>query len=284
VKRNLWDWEIQMTQNMHQTLHTGYAPVWASSRAGFLVYKHLVQVVHPVPPHFFQQASQKHTTLFWEHPDLHILSKGLPSSNKEQVHAEVEGFSNNSGNEEDVKYNNELDEEDCKNALTSKTFDESLDHWIVMMQDFIGALEYQQQFQDSHFFTQLDQWGASLCQFIVECQGLECHTNLTHRPTPNTRERNGSTMFYCTRRCCPKDHNTWNFTWRYWQSEVQQPQCLSYFCNILYLYLILTIYSTCEGVDGTWRASNIDVGLTYSIYLIRFGGSVGIFSSSHWVK
>ena len=163
VKRNLW--EIQMTQNMHQTLHTGYAPVWASSRAGFLVYKHLVQVVHPVPPHFFQQASQKHTTLFWEHPDLHILSKGLPSSNKEQVHAEVEGFSNNSGNEEDDKYNNELDEEDQKYVLISKTFDESLDHLIVMMQDFIEALECQRQFKDSHFLTQ----SAGCIPFLIHC-------------------------------------------------------------------------------------------------------------------
>jgi len=64
-------------------------------------------------------------------------------------------------------------------------------------------------------------------------------------------------MFYHTRPH-PKDHDTWNFTWRYQWSEVQQPQYLSYFCNILYLYLIISTISTCEGVDGTWRASNIE--------------------------
>ncbi|KAF8588750.1 hypothetical protein K439DRAFT_1533549 [Ramaria rubella] len=48
-------------------------PSFVKSR--FLICKHLVQEVHPVPPHFFLQASHKCTTLFWEHPDLRILSE-----------------------------------------------------------------------------------------------------------------------------------------------------------------------------------------------------------------
>ena len=40
----------------------------------FLICKHLVQAVHPIPPVFFHQVKQNHTLPFWTHPSLLPLS------------------------------------------------------------------------------------------------------------------------------------------------------------------------------------------------------------------
>jgi len=57
-------------------------------RSRFLLCKHLVQAVRPVPPIFFLEVKRNRTTPFWQHPGLVLLEGSRPDTPAMVVTAE----------------------------------------------------------------------------------------------------------------------------------------------------------------------------------------------------
>ena len=166
-------------------------------RSQFLICKHLVQSMHPVTPRFFIEVTCRRTTPLWRHPDLCPLSENLEDMDPETdvSDAEYQPLSSILPNEEE---DNNLPTTNCEFLLSRATFDESLDHRILQLQDFVKALEHQRQFRDPRFLLQPEQQGSSFFRYIGECQELEKQMESRASPRPRNSEGGSRTMFYRT--------------------------------------------------------------------------------------
>lgn len=170
-------------------------------RSRFLICKHLVQSVHPVSARFFIEVTRRRTTPFWQHPDLRPLFEDPNNGNSinEGGNQEYGVTLPNTDGFESPEEIDDLQNADRQFLMSRATFDESLDHRIGQIRDFINALEYQRQFRDPRFLLQVEQHGLSFFRYIEECQILENRVQSRVSPNPRTWERGGRTMFYRTR-------------------------------------------------------------------------------------
>jgi len=167
-------------------------------RSRFLICKHLVQLVHPVSPRFFIDVKRRRTTPFWQHEDLRPLSDNL------KVIVANGGNINSVYNASEIGLEEEGSSEDLAEAdryflLSRATYDDSLDHRIAQLQDFVKALEHQRQFRDTRFLHQVERHGAPFFRYIEDLQDLERRTQSQTAPRPRTWEDGGRTMYYRTR-------------------------------------------------------------------------------------
>ena len=166
-------------------------------RSRFLICKHLVQSVHPVSPRFFIDVRRRRTTPFWQHEDLRPLSDDLDIMPSTEDIIDFVYDPPEIGLEDESS--EDLAEADQHFLLSRATFDDSLDHRIAQLQDFIKGLEHQRQFRDMRFLHQVERHGASFFRYIEDLQDLEKRTQSQTAPRPRTWEGRGRTMYYRTR-------------------------------------------------------------------------------------
>ena len=92
----------------------------------WLLCKHLVQAMHPVPPHFFLEVNRNRTSPFWAHPSLKpLLEAPTPSSGTNHEETVTDEAPTDDENEESDKENANDDILDLRiDAQRSGTFSE----------------------------------------------------------------------------------------------------------------------------------------------------------------
>src|ERR1700720_1640901 len=131
----------------------------------FLVCKHLVQSLGPIPATFYLQVKRNRTTPFWLHPILQ--PQGYHPTT-------VSGNDGDSLMEDDNPLNQNVrteDSEDEEDSLIDtepglaagdqRSFCERFSNHINTIQDFCNGLEYQLKFEDNRMLETLEREGAS---------------------------------------------------------------------------------------------------------------------------
>jgi hypothetical protein len=182
-------------------------PYFVTSR--FLVCKHLVQSIPPVPPTFFLEVKHNRTTPFWLHHVLQPDSQPTPP-----VSPSPEGFGpakENNGNEFE-RYDDDDDDGDVIDTQSGTfrdraTFRERFLRKINTYHDFLDGLEYQLQFEDERMLETVEREGAGFWRLAQTCLSRERRMNTSRGSSPVMWDRETSnTMFYRTRPpCCDRD-------------------------------------------------------------------------------
>ena len=175
----------------------------------FLIWKHLVQAIQPMPPIFFLQVKRNCTVLFWEHPTLipldtipsNTTTTQIPSQNEDHKADYSEKSDEEGGNDEDDEgVDNVVDTMARKDIDDSHTFCEHFEGDIATIWEFCKGLEYQIQFSDQWMLETLEHEGVSFLQLVRGCLGREKCMNSMRGPAPTTWEKGtGNMTFYRTR-------------------------------------------------------------------------------------
>ena len=185
-------------------------PYFSTSR--FLLCKHLVQSVHPVPPTFFLEVSRNRSTPFWSHRNLVPLSCSLP--------ALLEGESTllhgvpNIGSELDDDLGDDDDDGVLEDGLVDtglnsmRTFNERLDDDISLIRNFLDGLEYQRQFGDHRMLESLERNGAGFFRLARNCLDRERRLNSSRASSPTTWEHATANALYYRARPRSADKDT----------------------------------------------------------------------------
>ena len=167
----------------------------------FLVCKHLVQSLGPVPATFYLQVKCNRTTPFWLH--LILQPQGYhPTA--------VSGNDGGSSMVDDNTLNQNVrteDSEDEEDSLIDTepglaagdrtSFHKRFSNHISTIQDFCDGLEYQLKFEDHWMLETLERERASFLQLMQSCLSQECHMNSTRGTLLTTWEmETASAMFY----------------------------------------------------------------------------------------
>ena len=151
----------------------------------FLLCKHIVQGVLPVPPKFFLEVKQQREAPFWKHPSLKPLNTPTQirdcesiSHNLEQGHIQYLLDDIGRGDSDEDKDENFID----VGREDGQTFDEMVEEWTHTMQEFTDGLDYQLQFCDGHMLQALEHEGAGFKRLMTACLTKE-------RRMKNTRLR-----------------------------------------------------------------------------------------------
>jgi hypothetical protein len=165
----------------------------------FLLCKHVVQGVKPVPPVFFLKVRRQRTAPFWTHPSLRPLGDDSgPDEPSEDIEMACE----------DAAANMSVDsEEDNDDSLVDTqpdgdqgTFVEAMDEEIDVILEFAKGLKFQRQFRDQRMLQALQREGASFLRLARACLGKEKRLRSTRGAAPSTWDRSaGSAMFYRAR-------------------------------------------------------------------------------------
>ncbi|KAJ6571057.1 hypothetical protein B0H19DRAFT_987718 [Mycena capillaripes] len=173
----------------------------------FLLCKHVVQAVEPVPPVFFLEVKRQRTAPFWTHPSLRPLSDNTAvHRSSEDVSGEMTGADVDVDALLDSDDDNDNDLVDTQPDSDRRTFVEamdentSLDENIDLIVEFAKGLKFQWQFRDQRMVQALEREGASFLRLARACLGKEKRLTLTRGPVPSTWDKSaGSAMFYRAR-------------------------------------------------------------------------------------
>ncbi|KAF7328432.1 hypothetical protein MVEN_02559100 [Mycena venus] len=173
----------------------------------FLLCKHVVQALEPVPPVFFLEVKRQRTAPFWAHPSLRPLSGDDSAQDGPSAHA---GDGPNTAGDA----LSDLDDEDDDNLVDTqpyddgRTFVEAMDENIDLILEFAKGLKYQCQFRDQRMLQAVEREGASFLRLARACLGKEKRLQLTRGTTPSTWDKStGSAMFYRARPPASDDLN-----------------------------------------------------------------------------
>jgi hypothetical protein len=172
-------------------------PYFSTSR--FLICKHLIQAVHPVPPLFFVEAKRNRTTPFWHHPSLVPLDAGPDEQTEGNVPiaSTEESRIDDGGDESDDEL---IDTAHGWTAADNGTFRERMTTRIKMLRDFCDGLEHQLQFEDQRMLAAVEREGAAFFRFADNCLSRERRFNSTRSTSPTTWEKTTtSAMYYRSR-------------------------------------------------------------------------------------
>ncbi|KAF7329636.1 SWIM-type domain-containing protein [Mycena kentingensis (nom. inval.)] len=151
-------------------------PAFVTSR--FLVCKHLVLSVKPVPTKFFREARRQRTTPFWQHSTLIPLTDADQSAPEEQDAAprdlEVPD------NEDDEPYIETQADRDFE--ASAATFEAELDAEIIVFEQFLAGMKYQRQFRDRRMLEMFRKKGAGLKRLAETCLAKETAPTRTSDP------------------------------------------------------------------------------------------------------
>ena len=179
-------------------------PHFCKSR--FLLCKHLVQSVHPVPPIFFLEVKRNRTTPFWQHASLVSLAKpavdgedmGIQPSTSAQV-LNGENVKDLHGDASDESDDGVIDLGDYEPGR-HQTMGEKLIARANLLREFADGLSYQVQFNDHRWVETLEREGGSLFRLASSCLDRERRFSSTRGTSPTTWERaTTSAMYYRTR-------------------------------------------------------------------------------------
>ncbi|KAJ7823769.1 hypothetical protein B0H13DRAFT_2445222 [Mycena leptocephala] len=171
----------------------------------FLLCKHTVQGVKPVPPVFSSKSSAS-----VPHHSGCILRYGLcPTHLTRQMQSPVAEPSGDDGAagtglpdaalESDADDDDDLVDTQPANE-NQPTFLEAMDENIDVIQEFVKGLKYQRQFRDQRMLESLEREGASFLRMARACLEKERRLKSTRGATPSTWDKSfGSAMFYRAR-------------------------------------------------------------------------------------
>lgn len=173
-------------------------------RSRFLICKHLIQAVEPVPPTFFLQVKRNRTLPFWQHPML-VPLEGTPLGSATNP-TQNTPVSENDAEREPGEETGDKDDDDIVDTGPTlgtdngSTFRERFTDNIATIRDFCDGLEYQLQFGDRRMLETLEREGASFLWLAKSCLSQERQLNTTRGPSPTTWDPTTSrAMFYRTR-------------------------------------------------------------------------------------
>ncbi|KAJ7810160.1 hypothetical protein B0H14DRAFT_2524426 [Mycena olivaceomarginata] len=161
----------------------------------FLICKHFVQGVEPVPPVFFLEVKRRRTAPFWVHPSLRPLSeddaRATPDNADETRPYTSQDWEDD--HDDDVVDTHKPEDEQL-------TFVEAMDREIDVIMEFAKGLKFQRQFRDQRMLQALQRDGASFLRLARACLTKEKRLRSTRRAAPSTWDRStGSAMFYRAR-------------------------------------------------------------------------------------
>jgi len=171
----------------------------------FLICKHLVQSIPPVPPTFFLEVKRNRTTPFWLHRVLQPDSRPTlpvspspegPSLAEQGNRNEFEGYDDNDNDNGDI-----VDMQSLAGTFRDHaTFRERFLRKINGYRDFLDGLEYQLQFEDERMLETVEREGTGFWRLAQNCLSRERRMNTSRGSSPVTWERETSNaMFYRTR-------------------------------------------------------------------------------------
>jgi hypothetical protein len=182
-------------------------PHFVKSR--FLICKHLVQLVQPVPAHFFLQVRRNGTTPFWSHENLiPIIPNPRPPIEGHQPVAQPEPLASESQQNEDEEQSGSEDEDGLIDTGARGTFRERMDEHQQTLREFCDILEYQTQFNDHRMLATLERDGAGLLRLARNCIMLEKRANSSRSSTPTTFERSTHNATFFRIRPWPSERDT----------------------------------------------------------------------------
>ena len=179
----------------------------------FLICKHLVQFVHPVPPTFFLEVKRQRSAPFWNHKSLIPLKDDIDEACDGSTEAVGPGSEAAEAQDNDP----DLDDHDLDDGLvdmqigleTRATFRKCLNECIWLLREFADGLKYQQQFTDHRMLETLEWDGAGLFRLTKNCLSHESHLNSSRSPSPTTWERTTSNAMYYRAHPRTGEEDTW---------------------------------------------------------------------------
>jgi hypothetical protein len=182
-------------------------------RSRFLICKHLVQSVHPVPPIFFLEVTRNRKAPFWSHPALVPLDteRQLPwpaASGSRMGEGSGEAAVTHEPAQPLTENDDEgSDGEDSANELVDTgapdlpaMFDEQFLEHIRTIREFCDGLEYQVQFGDRRMLEVLERDGGGFLRLAQNCLNRERRMSSTRGKNPTMWEKGTlNAMFYRTR-------------------------------------------------------------------------------------
>ncbi|KAJ7916047.1 hypothetical protein B0H13DRAFT_2323743 [Mycena leptocephala] len=171
----------------------------------FLLCKHIVQGVDPVPPVFFLEVKRQRTAPFWVHSSLRPLSDEPPADDgpskgvgNEKTHG---GERMRKDTAEDASLDGDDDDlVDTQPDSDGRTFVEAMDENVELILEFAKGLKFQRQFHDQRMLQTLEREGTSFPWLARACLGKEKRLTSTRGKTPSTWDKSTSTaMFYHAR-------------------------------------------------------------------------------------
>ncbi|KAJ3782228.1 hypothetical protein GGU10DRAFT_275997, partial [Lentinula aff. detonsa] len=173
-------------------------PYLAKSR--FLLCKHLVQGVEPVPPIFFLQVKRSRIAPVWSHPLLKLLhsqnTDELERLNEEPVVDRIDNIEKSEGEESD----DEEEENDDVALNIGSTFKEQMEDLTRDLHSFADGLAYQIQFRDNRMLSAVLRHGGSFLRMMEACLEKEKRHNMNRgAPLATWDSGSASAMYYRTR-------------------------------------------------------------------------------------
>ncbi|KAJ7143889.1 hypothetical protein C8R44DRAFT_141341 [Mycena epipterygia] len=165
----------------------------------FLICKHTVQGVKPVPPVFFLEVKRRRSPPFWVHPSLQPLVDDEASEqpcepSPADIEVDVPDIPPDSDDEDD-----DLVDTMPNDDSNRQTFLEAMDDNIETILEFSKGLKYQKQFRDQRMLQALEREGASFLRLAKACLGKEKRLRSTRGAAPLTWASTGGAMFYRAR-------------------------------------------------------------------------------------
>jgi hypothetical protein len=181
-------------------------------KSRFLICKHLVQLVQPVPAHFFLQVQRNCTTPFWSHetlipiiPNPQPVQPPIETDQQALVHPQLSP--SESQQVEDGEQSGS-DDDDLVDTGGKGTFQERMSEHQKTLREFCDILEYQKQFNDHRMLATLERDGARLLRLARNCIGIEKRSNSSRSSTPATFERYTHNTTFFRVRPQPSDRDT----------------------------------------------------------------------------
>lgn len=204
------------------SLNPGYRPqahLWVCTcpsfvTSRFLLCKHLVQSVQPVPPIFFLEATRNRRAPFWSHPALVPLEMGpawlKAAGPQEDIGVEGrEGITSHEADDGEAETDEERGASDDDMVDTEGahqfgeehvTVEERIREHVRTIRAFCDGLDYQVQFRDRRMLDVLEKDGSGFLRLAKNCLSRERQMSSVRGKNPATWERGmANTMFYRTR-------------------------------------------------------------------------------------
>ncbi|KAJ3792934.1 hypothetical protein GGU11DRAFT_692702, partial [Lentinula aff. detonsa] len=187
---------LKYRPDVHQWVCT--CPYLAKSR--FLLCKHLVQGVEPVPPIFFLQVKWSRIAPVWSHPLLKPLhsqnTDELERLNEEPVVDRIDNIEKSEGEESD----DEEEENDDVALNIGSTFKEQMEDLTRDLHSFADGLAYQIQFCDNRMLSAVLRHGGSFLRMMEACLENEKRHNMNRGvPLATWDSGSASARYYHTR-------------------------------------------------------------------------------------
>ncbi|KAJ3717664.1 hypothetical protein DFJ43DRAFT_1141688 [Lentinula guzmanii] len=205
------EWKRLETRPIAQPVSDAYRPDplrWVCGcryffKSRFLICKHLVQAMKPVPPVFFLEVRRSRSTPFWSHKALVLKMPELAnlerSEGVNEDQWEVELYSGDILTANDYTEESEIIDAE-EEAQGQKTFDESISEHITLLREFADGLEFQKQFQDQRFLDAFSREGSGLIQLAKRCLERERQVASSRSQNPRTWDtRSSAEMLYKAR-------------------------------------------------------------------------------------